>query len=1015
MTTVAGNMDSGIEAHERMETIRLPALLRQCVLTLLLLIAVCGMSVVRAASSKVKFNLPADEFPKAILEFYHQSKVEVLFRTTDSIRKVRTQPVVGTFEPHEALEIMLRGTGLTYVVDSDRSVIIQPLTVSAPPPQEPAAAKTNEPPLRHHPFVAQNPAPRDSDVSEVLVTGTLIHTAMEVRAPLQVLSYSDFSQAPYPTVQDTLYQLPIMSLNAPREDLNLNNNYNYGTGVNLRGLGVAATLVLVNGRRQPLSGLNGDFVDLDNIPLAAVKRIEILPDGASALYGSDAVAGVVNIIMKDDFQGAETQVRYGGAVGGRDSVTVSQLLGTRWNSGKAMLVYEYADATALSASARGYAADADKTPYGGHDYRSYFTDPGNILSLQTLQPVYGIPAGLNGAPLTKAALSSTINLQNQFAQYQIFPQRTSHSIYGTASQEVGAGIELFAEGRFSRRTTYSQHFPETETLIVPSTNPFNPFGATTAVAYNFGQTFGPITYGGETRNYLGTFGARFKFGGGWQGTLAESYGRETLFDNLYNVVNPSRLNAALADPVAATAFNPFGGPTNSATIEAISHIFPWHAVSSIETTNFTADGPLLSLPAGDAKLAIGFERREESLDHTVLANANTVTMTNARYSRHVGSAFTELLVPIVGDASNLHAPPRLELNLAGRYDDYSDVGHTVNPEFSARWIPLEWLKLRASWGRSYRAPKLDDLYDTVNNVSGEGVVPDPKSPTGRSTVLVIQGNNPNLNNPNLKPETAKTWTAGFDLVPMFDPDLKLSLTYYSIDYEGQIAIPASANPFDILLQESEWAAVITRNPTAAQVAAVCNRPDYFQSRTQCLASSPAAIIYDRLANLALTKTHGLDLDLRQSLESGLGHFDFGFNSSYVFRFDQAVSDTSPSVNILNTFGNPLKLRFRAKVGWSRHGDEAAGLGADLAVNYTNGYQNPGSPQLPRIDALTTVDMQLRYRTSDDAGFMSGLELSLNAVNVFNQSPPFADNLYGYDFANFQGLGRVLSLSVRKKW
>src|SRR5262249_10020509 len=149
---------------------------------------------------------------------------------------------------------------------------------------------------------------------------------------------------------------------------------------------------------------NGDFVDVSNIPLAAVDRIEILPDGASALYGSDAIAGVVNIIMKDHFDGAETQARFGGTPGGRNDVTVSQLLGTHWGSGNVMLVYQYQNSTELAAAARGYAANADKRPYGGADYRSYFTDPGNILDPNTQQPLYGIPANPSGAPLVASQL-----------------------------------------------------------------------------------------------------------------------------------------------------------------------------------------------------------------------------------------------------------------------------------------------------------------------------------------------------------------------------------------------------------------------------------------------------------------------------------------------------------------------------------------------------------------------------------------------------------------------------------
>lgn len=995
-----------------METTRRRKLLRRFVSELLLLVAVCAASNSWAAG-KVKFNLRADEFPNAILEFYHQSNVPVLFATNDNLSKIRTNPVVGELEPGEALAQMLRGTPLTFELDNtEHSVIIKQVRqASAPPPAQRSASEPNETPVRHPPVAAaQAPTPRESDLSEVLVTGTYIHTAMEVSAPLQVLTYSDFSRAPYPTVQDTLYQLPIVSLNVPREDLGLNNNLNFGTGINLRGLGVAATLVLVNGHRQPLSGLNGDFVDVSNIPMAAVDRIEILPDGASALYGSDAIAGVVNIIMKEDFQGAETQVRYGGAPGGRDNVTASQLLGTHWSSGKAMLVYEYSDATTLAAAARGYTANANKIPYGGRDYRSYFSDPGNVLSLQTLQPIYGIPANTTGAPLTVSGLLSTPNLQNQFARYQMFPQKTSHTVYGSASQDVGAGVELFAEGRLSQRSTYVQRLPQTETLLVPGTNPFNPFATPTVVSYSFLNSLGPGTFGAETRNYLGTVGARFKFGREWRATLSESYGRETLFDDTYNQVNPNVLNAALADTDATTAFNAFGGATNPATIAAMEYGYIYHAVSAIETTSLTADGPLFELPAGDAKLAIGGERREESLDHTVTTNAIALTFANARYSRHVGSVFSELLIPVVGDAANLHAAPRLELNLAARYDNYSDFGHTLNPEFRLRWIPLEWLKARASWGRSYRAPKLDDLYDTSSNRSGEIVVPDLKSPTGASTIILMQGDNPDL-----KQETATTWTAGVDIVPTVDPDLKFSLTYYAIDYEGQITAPAAANPFDILLQDNEWASVITRNPTAAQVAAICNRPDYIQSRSQCLVSSPAAIVDYRLANLASTKVSGLDMDLRQRIDSAVGRFDLGFNGSYVFHFDQAVTDTSPSIDILNTFGNPLKLRVRATAGWSQSSKGDSGFGANLAVNYTNGYDNPGSKLLPHIGSLTTLDVQLRYAAPQGAGLWSGLELSLNAVNVFNQSPPFADNLYGYDYTNSQALGRVLSLSIRKRW
>jgi iron complex outermembrane receptor protein len=267
----------------------------------------------------------------------------------------------------------------------------------------------------------------------------------------------------------------------------------------------------------------------------------------------------------------------------------------------------------------------------------------------------------------------------------------------------------------------------------------------------------------------------------------------------------------------------------------------------------------------------------------------------------------------------------------------------------------------------------------------------------------------------LRQETATTWTAGFDVVPVADPDLTLSLTYYAIDYTGQIVQPAAADPLDILIQEDQWAGVITRNPTQAQISAICNRPDFVGSVSSCLNSPPAAIVDARLANLASTRVSGLDLNVHQKIDSGVGRFNFGLQGSYVFHFDQAVTNTSPNVDILNTYDDPLKLRLRATARWDQRPAGDSGLGANLAVNFTNAYNNTGSTLLPRIDSLTTVDLQLRYSVPDNSGFLSGMEFGLNAVNVFNQSPPFVDTTVGYDSTNFQPLGRVLSLSLRKKW
>ena len=181
------------------------------------------------------------------------------------------------------------------------------------------------------------------------------------------------------------------------------------------------------------------------------------------------------------------------------------------------------------------------------------------------------------------------------------------------------------------------------------------------------------------------------------------------------------------------------------------------------------------------------------------------------------------------------------------------------------------------------------------------------------------------------------------MVPAVDPGLTFSLTYYSIDFTGQIAQPDAADPFDILAQESQWAAVITRNPTQAQIDAICNRPDFatlardLPRQYACgdRRSAPGEFVVDA------SRAASMWMSARESTVRS-GRFDFGLQGSYVFHFDQAVTNTSPSVDILNSFGNPLKLRFRATAGWNQHPAGDAGLGANLAVNFTNAYDNPGS-------------------------------------------------------------------------
>ena len=964
----------------------------------------------RAAGRVQRFRLPAEPFPQAILDFYRQSGIQAIYAATPDVEKLETRAVSGRMTSAMALRRMLRGTGLAFVFDTRRMVIIRHTVHQDPRLHTLAPPSPGLRPDRACPRVTRS-AHR---LRQVEVTGGLLRGVRDAAAPLIYIRRRELAQAPYAGVQDALYALPLVSMNGPREDLGIDGNYQYGAGINLRGLGVGATLVLVDGGRQPLGGLSGGFVDVSTIPWSAVRRIEVLPDGASALYGSDAIAGVVNIIMRDRFRGAQSEARYATARDGRGELMLAQLIGASWSGGHAMLAYQFSDATPLSAAERAYAADADKADYGGGNHDPYYGNPGNILDPLTLQPAYGIPRGQDGGSLSATELTSVINLQNPFVGYQIFPERTAHELYASASEHPGPALRLFVRVRYAQRDTQISALPSLQVLRVPSSNAFyvNPYPAVpyTLVAYSFLRDFGPTRFSSRSRLYMGMFGGTLRLHGRWQLTLSESDGSQSLRDDEHNVPDPLRLAAALADTNPATAFDPFGDGsyTNPATLSALNSDFRLGSSAGIEATQLIADGPLLRLPAGEARLAVGIGRRLETLEHSVPDPTDPQARTIAQqYGRHVESVFSQLAVPLVGARRNARATARLMLNLAGRYEHYSDFGGTFSPTARLRWSVHHWLELHGSWGRSFRAPKLDDLYDTSHNLSGLALLPDPMSATGRSLALVEQGSNPHL-----RRETAHTWTAGFDLAPWRGS--QLSLTYYSIQYFNRIEQPAGGDPLAILEHTAEWASVITRAPTPAQVAAVCTSPVFLGSVSQCLASRPEAIIDMRLVNLATTRTSGLDLAAHERLGSRWGRFAFGLQGNYVFDFLQSVMASSPAVSILDTLANPLALRLRGTLDWSRRGPRRRRWSLRLAVNYTGAYRNPNSVSVPRVAAWTTVDLEGCYRWAGLSG-SGATDLRLNVVNMLDRAPPFVDSPFGYDVSNVQALGRVLSVQLTERW
>lgn len=957
-----------------------------------------------AAGPRIDVNIPAGDAARTIHDLIDQAKLQSLF-LVDQLAGITTNPVAGKLEVTEALEIMLHGTGVRYTFD-ERSRFV---SFERPEPQEVGTAEHVEvaqAAIRTQSSMTYDEAQRlryqfgsEPDLSQVVITGTRIRGVMDIMSPLEVVPQREIKKAPYATIQDVMKGMPLNSGSGWGEDPSPTTNFMRGTAANLRGLGEGATLVLVNGRRQPYSGLQGEFVDLSGIPASIVDRVEVLPDGASATYGSDAIAGVVNIITRTGFEGWETQLRGGTALGGASERLFSQLFGTQWEGGGLVASYQYADRSRLQALDRAYAATTDKSQFGGDDLRTYLSSPGNVLDPRTLTPAYGIGAG--------GLEQGNINLYNRNETIDLLPDRQSQNVYFMATQKLGDRIELFAEGRFGKRGVEFTTTPSQEVLVVPRSNPFvvNPFAPIpfTYVGYNFVNDLGSVEIDADSRAYTGSTGIGIDVGDSWRVTASGSYGVERMRYTLDNAVDLAALAAALRDPNPETAFDPIGGRTNPSTLNAIRGTRSASARSALTAANVVADGTLMNWSTGAVRLAVGGEWRKEELARGV----NGVTTESL--DRDINSLFAELSAPLIGDAGSPRATPRLELSLAARYEQYSDFGKTLNPKVGLKWAPLDSLKLRTSWGTSFRAPKLFDVYSTSLNGAAIASLRDPASPSGMSLVLGVQGSNPDL-----EEELASTWTAGIDLMPSVLPDLRISITYYSIDYKDRVGVPGPSSSLDILLHEDQWRDVITRDPTPAQIAEICDRADYSGSASQCKSAPIAALVDLRMRNLSSLRTHGVDFKVDQDFRSSWGAFQFGINGNYSFNFEQRVSSLSPSLDLLNTVDYPLAFRLRGTADWYQRRWDLPGFGVNLTVDHRGGYQDLGSAATRGVSAFTVVDLRTSFRTSSE-GPLGDVEFALNASNVLNDSPPFVNREAGYDVINFDPYGRIVSLSLQKTW
>jgi iron complex outermembrane receptor protein len=971
------------------------------------LVPIAAVAFVTDAEAQAarEFNISAGSLDAALIAYARQADVQMLY-TADLVAGLRTPGLSGRHEAGAALDRLLAGSGVVWSRSRPGVIVLRRASASQ---------------------TAMEDATR---VDEVIVTGSLLRGPGESPSPVTVISRADLDARGAAGIAEVLTTLPQSYAGSatPGTLLTLNDtqgsNTSLSTGVNLRGLGEDSTLVLINGRRIAGTGSRGEFADLSAIPGAALERVDVLLDGASALYGSDAVGGVVNVILRRSFDGQESRLRVATAQGGAEDLTASHLMGASWSSGSALISYEYQDSGALNSGDRAYTATGDLRPWGWSDYRGIYGSPGNIArfdaGLGTYVSAFAIRPGPDGVARTPADFAAgQANLSNRRNGVDLLPNQERQTAYARFRQALGSRVELSGDLRWSDRAYEyaSLSGGGLYTVTVANPNFVSPNGSTShLIAYDFGRELGPTERSGRSRSLATTFGANADLGGSWSLDVYGSWAEEMNYGAQENQINTTFLNEALgaiadnpATPFSASRdgyLNLFGsGSANTAAVlDFISQGFDrdW-ARNRVETVNAVVDGVLMALPGGPLKLAAGVNYRRETLRTRSATFRSGVTPSESALTfrtREIQAAFFEVRAPLVGGDFTLPGVRRLELSVAARTEDYSDFGSTTNPKVGLIWEPFDGLTTRASWGTSFRAPALTELYERVQ-IGAANLA----SPTGSQLTLIHLGGNTEL-----QPEEAESLTVGFEV--RRPGGFRFGANYFDILFDDRIGRPASSNLTTVLSNPALTPFLTFVNPGAnpadlALVQSYLASPFYLQPG-QFPAANFRVILDGRWANTGELRTRGVDFNAGYGFDLGRHRIDLDASGSYVLEYSRKLTPVAPREQLVDLVGYPADLRLQAAARWSFED-----WGGRIGVNYVDDYRTLTTA---RIASWTTVDAQLRWSPSGRFG-LDGVDIALSAQNLLDEDPPFYNNPqgFGFDPANATVLGRVVSLQLTKRW
>ncbi|MEO7106819.1 MAG: TonB-dependent receptor [Rhodoferax sp.] len=839
--------------------------------------------------------------------------------------------------------------------------------------------------------MAQTQTDTDSgSLKRIEITGSRIKRVdSETASAVQVITREQIERSGATSVTDVMKSVP--ANNAGAFDESAVASFTPGAGgVSLRGLGAQATLILINGRRVApfgfASGGQQTFVDVNSIPLDAVERIETLLDGASAIYGSDAIAGVVNIILRKDFTGFTGSASYGitqykDAKTPTVSLTVGHgsLAEDKYN---VFANFSHSERSAVYASDRPTTSTADQRRFGLLDRRSSYAFPGNLYTVgggaigsgaAFLRPVAGCTPVADGSSLNGRCVYDAANY------VALVPQTKKDSLLFAGTMDLGGGNELFGDASFTRNTfsqqsnsystsTYqSQGTIPSAAITLPIGHPQNPYtDREVAIRYRFQDV--PSYVSAESTTQRVVAGLR----GTWWGWDAETgvvVSRSNTDVSHTGFLRDSVLvNEVLdADGKALPTFQ-FGNPcANNASL--MSRLYPTlrdNGTTQTASIDLHGSRDLMQMANGPLSISVGTEIRNESFASTpdALTAAGEISVLGASSAdgkRNIGALYTELSIPLF---------KTVEAQLAARMDHYSDFGTATTPKAAIKWKVLPNLAVRATYSEGFRAPALTETSSSPASSFYSGIrdpktcpVPDTTNLNCDLSINAISGSNPNL-----KPERSKSMSFGIVFEPI--DNISVTLDTYNIKRTDEI----SGIDVDYLLaHEGDYPGYVQRLPDGT--INKLNLP---------------------YTNLGSTHVMGYDLDIKSRFnigEYGKLTLQGSYNAEPTYQVANVAGATE--VEYAGTYGQP-KQRFKlgavwdkgpwtTSATWNHVGDYLrAYTPADLSCSYSTG-PNPG---LCKVDVDNTVDMFIGYKG------IKNLDLGLTITNVGNVAPPIDERNAG---------------------